>query len=250
VNRHITFESLANFRDLGGCRTTDGHRTRPGLLYRTDSLGKLRPGTPDWDRYLSLGIRTVIDLRYPWEVADHGRIPAHDSFTYHNLSIEHRPYNQAALGPDVAVGPYLAKRYMEVAEDGTKEIAQTLTLIADAVNSSTPLAFHCASGKDRTGLIAALVLTLVDVPHDTISEDFALTELAAPALLADWRARNNGHSPNWPAFGRAPTEVMDLFLKSLTSRYGSIDAYVTNALALDADLLRKTLRKGLLEPAP
>ncbi|CAL9520443.1 tyrosine-protein phosphatase [Streptomyces sp. enrichment culture] len=249
MDRHLPFTSLANFRDLGGYRTTDRHRTRPGLLYRADSLGKVRTGTPDWDLYLSLGIRTVIDLRHPWEIADHGRVPAHDSFTYHHLSIEHRPYNQAALGPDVPVGPYLAQRYMEVAEDGTEEIAQTLTLIADAVTSSAPLAFHCASGKDRTGLIAALVLTLVDVPHPTISEDYALTELATPALLADWRARNNGHTPTWPAFGRAPAEVMDLFLTALMNRYGSVDDYVTKSLGLDARALRETLRAGLLEPA-
>jgi protein-tyrosine phosphatase len=249
VDRHIPFTSLANFRDLGGYRTTDGHRTRPGLLYRTDSLGKLTPGTPDWDRYLSLGIRTVIDLRYPWEIDKWGRVPADPSFTYHNLSIEHRPYNQAALGSEVAVGPYLAQRYMEVAEDGTKEIAQTLTLIAEAATSAQPLAFHCASGKDRTGLIAALVLTLLNVPQETITEDFALTELAAPALLADWRARNNGRSPDWPGFGRAPAEVMDLFLNALTDRYGSVGAYVTGALSLDVRHLRQTLRKGLLEPA-
>lgn len=249
MDRHIPFASLANFRDLGGCRTADGHQVRPALLYRSDSLGKLTPGTPDWDRYLSLGIRTVIDLRYPWEIATWGRIPAHDSFTYHNLSIEHRPYNQAALGPEVEIGPYLAQRYMEVAEDGEKEIAQVLTLIAEAATTATPLAFHCASGKDRTGLIAALVLTLLDVPRQTVTEDFALTELAAPALLADWRARNDGNSPNWPGFGRAPAEVMDLFLNSLTDRYGSVDTYVTNSLNLDAKHLRQTLRKGLLEPA-
>jgi protein-tyrosine phosphatase len=147
------------------------------------------------------------------------------------------------------VGPYLAQRYMEVAEDGTKEIAQTLTLIAEAATSAQPLAFHCASGKDRTGLIAALVLTLLNVPQETITEDFALTELAAPALLADWRARNNGRSPDWPGFGRAPAEVMDLFLNALTDRYGSVDAYVTGALSLDVRHLRQTLRKGLLEPA-
>ncbi|MFE9443375.1 GNAT family N-acetyltransferase [Streptomyces sp. NPDC006602] len=247
MNRHIPFSRLHNFRDLGGYRIPHGLRIRPGRLYRADSLGKLSPGTPDWDRFLSLGIRTVIDLRHPWEIEAQGRIPSHPSFTYHNLSIEHRSYNQAVQTPDVDPGPYLVERYMEVAEDGTKEIRRALELIAEA---DAPLVFHCASGKDRTGQLAALVLALLGVPETVITEDFSLTELATPALLADWKARNDGRSPAWPGFGRAPASVMRLFLASMKSRHGSFEAYVTQALGMDAQALSDTLRKTLLEPPP
>ncbi|WP_406198845.1 tyrosine-protein phosphatase [Streptomyces sp. NBC_01017] len=247
MDRHIRFEALHNFRDLGGYPTTDGHRVRAGRLYRADSLGKLSEGTADWTRFRALGIGTVIDLRYPWEIENSGRIPDHPSFTYHNLSIEHRPYNQAALTPDVDPGPYLAERYMGVAQDGTKEIRSALELVAKAAESNTPLAFHCASGKDRTGLLAALILGLLGVPETTITEDFTLTELAAPALLADWKARNNGRTPTWPGFGRAPEAVMRLFLAELAGRYGSIEGYVSEALSLDPQPLSETLRAALLE---
>lgn len=247
MDRHIPFAGLHNFRDLGGYTTSDDHSVRPGRLYRADSLGKLRPDTPDWDHFLSLGIRTVIDLRHPWEADGHGRIPSHPSFTYHNLSIEHRPYNQAALTPDIDPGPYLAERYTEVAEDGRKEIRRALELIAAAAESHTPLVFHCASGKDRTGQLAALVLGLLAIPTPTIIEDYTLTELAAPALLADWTTRN-GHPPAWPSFGRAPASAMRLFLDSLTTRYGSIEGYVAEALELNAEALSTTLRASLLEP--
>ncbi|MER6353084.1 tyrosine-protein phosphatase [Streptomyces sp. NPDC001634] len=71
---------------MGGCTTADGRRARPGRLFRADSLGKPAEGTDDWDRFLSLGIRTVVDLRYPWEIAGRGRIPEHASFTYHLLA--------------------------------------------------------------------------------------------------------------------------------------------------------------------
>ncbi|MCT9077534.1 tyrosine-protein phosphatase [Streptomyces fulvoviolaceus] len=250
MDRHIAFDKLHNFRDLGGYTTFDGRRIRTARLYRTDSLGKLSESTPDWDHFLSLGIRTVIDLRHPWEVEGHGRIPSHLSFTYHNLSIEHRPYNQAALIHDVDPGPYLAERYMEVAEDGTKEIRRALELIAQAAESAEPLVFHCASGKDRTGQLAALVLDLLGVPTPTIIEDFTLTELAAPALLTDWRARNGGRAPTWRAFGRAPASAMRLFLSSLKEHYGSVDGYVTQALGLDAEALSEALRTHLLEPLP
>ncbi|KOG28550.1 GNAT family N-acetyltransferase [Streptomyces resistomycificus] len=250
MDRHLPFSALHNFRDLGGYRTPDGLRVRPGRLYRADSLGRLSPGTPDWDRFLSLGIRTVIDLRHPWEADAGGRVPSHPSFTYHNLSIEHRPYNQAALTADVDPGPYLAERYMEVAEDGTKEIRGALELIARSAESETPLVFHCASGKDRTGQLAALVLSLLGVPEQTIVEDYSLTELAAPALLADWIARNDGHPPAWPAFGRAPASGMRLFLAALTARHGSVEAYVSEALGLSPAPLTETLRAHLLEQPP
>ncbi|MFJ3235537.1 GNAT family N-acetyltransferase [Streptomyces sp. NPDC086787] len=251
MDRHIPFEKLHNFRDLGGYPTADGrHRVRPGLLYRSDSLGKLTEGTSDWDRFLSLGVGAVLDLRHPWEADTAGRVPAHPSLAYHNLSIEHRPYDQASLGPDVDPGPYLSERFMEVAEDGTKEMARALELIADSAAAATPLVFHCASGKDRTGQLAAVVLTLLGIAETTVVEDFTLTELATPALLADWRRRNDGRSPAWPAFGRTPAPVMRLFLAAMRSRYGSIEAYVTHTLGLDAPALTESLRANLLEPAP
>jgi protein-tyrosine phosphatase len=248
VDRHLRFDTLHNFRDLGGYPTSDGRRVRPGRLYRSDSLGKLTKDTEDWSRFLALGIATVIDLRHPDREVEHqGRVPQDPSLTYANLSIEHRPYNQAALAPDVDPGPYLAARYLEVAEDGAKEIRAALELIAA---TDAPLAFHCASGKDRTGELAALVLSLLGVDDPTIIEDYSLTELAAPALLADWQRRNNGRSPEWLGFGRAPESVMRLFLAALKDRYGSVEGYVTQALGLDAQELSARLRENLLEPAP
>ncbi|WP_079126442.1 tyrosine-protein phosphatase [Streptomyces sp. ERV7] len=212
MNRHIGFERLHNFRDLGGYRTEDGLTVRWGRLFRSDSLGKLQD--EDWDRFLDLGVRTVIDLRYPWEIEGKGRVPEHASLTYRNLSIEHRPYDQASLGADVETGRYLADRFLEVAHDGVEELREALRTIA--APDSGPLVFHCASGKDRTGLLAALVLTLLGVPEDVIVEDFTLTELATDRLIADWRAANPGREITWPGYGppdrraltaRAPCEV-------------------------------------------
>ncbi|MFD5077330.1 tyrosine-protein phosphatase [Streptomyces sp. NPDC058371] len=262
MNRHIPFARLHNFRDLGGYATEDGRTVRPGLLFRADSLGKLtgRDGAKaadaadvenaadaaDWGRFLSLGIRTVLDLRYPWEIEARGRVPEHPSLAYHNLSIEHRPYDQATLPASVAAGPYLAERYLEVAEDGTKEIRETLQLIGAAAQSGAPLVFHCASGKDRTGLVAALVLALLDVPERTIVEDFALTERATPRLVADWHAANPTSELTWPAYATAPAEVMTLFLAALNTRYGSVQGYATETLKLDP-AFPQALRTALLD---
>lgn len=186
VRRHIPFERLHNFRDLGGYRTADGGTVRWETLYRSDSLAKLAGADPvDLERFRALDVTTVIDLRYPWEIAAKGRLPETEDVSWHNLSIEHRPYDQAEIDPALDPWRYLADRFAEVAEDGAVELRTALEVIAAA---DGPVVFHCASGKDRTGLLAAVVLALVGVPDEEILADFALTELATERLIADWRA--------------------------------------------------------------
>ncbi len=241
IQRRISFDRLHNFRDLGGRRSVDGRTVRPGLLYRSDSLAKLEGS--DWERFLAFGVRTVIDLRYPWEIAARGRVPVSDRFAYLNLSIEHRPYDQAVIDPGLDPWRYLADRYAEVAEDGALELRQTLKTIAEAEG---PLVFHCASGKDRTGLVAALVLSLLGVDENGVAEDFALTEAATELLVADWAAAHDGRTPSWPGYGRAPEEVIRLFLAGLTAEYGSVHGYVTGRLGV-TDATVGALRDRLLD---
>lgn len=242
VKRHIAFERLHNFRNLGGYRAADGRTVRWGRLFRSDSLGKLQG--EDWDRFLTLGIRTVIDLRYPWEVKRSGRVPSHQNLAYHNLSIEHRPYDQAGLPPDVEPARFLADKYTEVAHDGVKELRRALEIIAD---DTAPLVLHCHSGKDRTGLLAMLVLALVGVHEDDIVADFALTELATEHLVAEWHASYPDLTLRWPAYGRAPVEIMQLFLASLATQYGSVRGYAIKQLGVDDNLVA-ALRRQLLHP--
>src|ERR1044071_8704155 len=83
--RHLPFDDLCNFRDLGGYAASDGRVTRWRTLYRADSLGRLN-GEADLRRFRELGIGTVIDLRYPWEIAGKGRLPPADDVTWLNLS--------------------------------------------------------------------------------------------------------------------------------------------------------------------
>ncbi|MFJ6216310.1 tyrosine-protein phosphatase [Streptomyces sp. NPDC092296] len=240
MRRHITFEQLHNFRDLGGYRTDDGRAVRWGRLYRSDSLAKLQGA--DWERFLGLDIRTVIDLRYPWEIERKGRVPDAAGLAYHNFSVEHRPYDQAEIPADVDPWRYLADRYAEVALDGAVELRQALEVIAA---DSGPLVFHCASGKDRTGMVAGLVLSLLGVGVDDVLADFALTELATERLVAEWQASQPGRKLNWPSYGRAPAQVMRLFLADLAAEHGSVRGYVVERLGADEELIT-ALRERLL----
>lgn len=233
MTRHVDFQRLHNFRDLGGYPTADG-ATKWGVLYRSDNLRKLSEAA-DLERFRGLDVRTVIDLRYPWEIEQAGRVPDFPGLRYVNLSIEHQPYDQGALGNDFDPWRFLADRYMEVAQDGVKEIRGVLDVIADPESGTT--VFHCASGKDRTGIIAMLVLSLLGVSEDDVVADFALTELASARLIADWKAFYPGREITWSAYARAPKEPMELFIADLTSRYGSIEGYAHQELGVDDSLV-------------
>ncbi|MEZ0069073.1 protein-tyrosine phosphatase [Streptacidiphilus sp. MAP12-20] len=242
--RHVAFDALHNFRDLGGYRSRDGRTVRWGRLFRADSLSKLASES-DRAVFEELKIRTVIDLRHGFEIEARGRIPEQAGVVYCHLSIEHRPYDQPGLGPEVEVGPFLAGKYLEIAEDGVVEIRQALEVIADP--NAGPVVFHCASGKDRTGQLAATVLALLDVGEAEIVADFALTGLATGRLRAYWiAAHGGGKEPRWPGYGTAPGEVMELFLAGLAARYGSVRGYAEQRLGVDAALLAR-LRATLLE---
>ncbi|GAA2027915.1 hypothetical protein GCM10009839_28620 [Catenulispora yoronensis] len=239
----MEFRRLHNFRDLGGYRTADGSATRWGVLYRSDNLGKLRDPA-DQEQFAGLGVHTVVDLRYPWEIEKAGRVPDAPGLRYFNLSIEHQPYDQGSLGADFDPWRFLADRYMEVAQDGAKEIREVLDVIADPESGTT--VFHCASGKDRTGLIAMLVLTLIDVPEETVIDDFSLTELATQRLITDWKAFYPGRELTWPAYARAPRDPMELFLADLKARYGSVRGYAEEELGVD-DTLVAALKTRLID---
>nr|WP_308290462.1 tyrosine-protein phosphatase [Streptomyces meridianus] len=128
-----------------------------------------------------------------------------------------------------------------MAHDGAAELRQALDVIA----AGDRVVFHCASGKDRTGLLAALVLSLVGVGEDDVAADFELTEAATDRLIADWRADHPGRRLVWPGYGRAPQDVIRRFLAEPTERYGSVHGYARQRLGVD-DALVDALRKGLL----
>jgi protein-tyrosine phosphatase len=244
VSRRIPFERLHNVRDLGGWRGRGGRLVRSGALYRADSLAKLEGD--DLERFRTLGVRTVIDLRYPWEIEARGRVPESVGVKYCNFSIEHRPYDQAEIDRDIDPWRFLADRYAEVASDGAVELRGVLETIA-AADGDGALAFHCASGKDRTGIVAALVLSLLGVSEADIATDFALTELATDRLVADWHADNPDRILGWPSYGRAPATIIQHFLADLTSAHGSVEAYINDRLGVGDDVTAG-LRARLLEP--
>ncbi|NRQ30342.1 tyrosine-protein phosphatase [Nonomuraea sp. NN258] len=238
--RHIEFANICNFRDVGGYAAQDGRTVQWQRLYRADSLGWL--AGEDLETFRALRVRTVIDLRHAFEVEKWGRVPETEGLNYLNLPIEGRRWDIAVYSDELGVARYLADRYLEVTEDGVANLRTAMETLAQPGNA--PAVIHCAAGKDRTGLLAAMVLSLVGVSEDDIVADYALTGLATERFITDFRARH-ADAPVWPGFGQAPAEAMNLFLADLKRRHGSVEGYVTDVLALDPSAI-DALRAHLL----
>jgi protein-tyrosine phosphatase len=174
--RLLPLQGGQNFRDLGGYRTVDGRMVRWGLLYRSGSMHFLT----DADRaYLErLGIRTVCDFRdtreraiepASWPVGHPPRVLA-DDYKLQTPAVGmkapgHVPNVEEARATVTALYPSLLAQFN----------SQYRRMFAELLAGHAPLAFNCTAGKDRTGIAAALLLTALGVPRDTIVQDYLLT---------------------------------------------------------------------------
>ncbi|MGA8095326.1 MAG: tyrosine-protein phosphatase [Steroidobacteraceae bacterium] len=162
------FPSLLNARDLGGHPTTDGAVTRHRSLLRADDLAQLSPA--GLQALTDFGVETVLDLRWPEEIAAAPNPVPRQLPGVRYLSVSLLAANPADW---IALGGRCAKEQWKCAvlERLQPQLKKALAAIAAA--GPGPLLFHCVAGKDRTGVIAALLLTLADVVPAAIAADYA-----------------------------------------------------------------------------
>ena len=244
-DRSIAFDAVFNFRDLGGYRTRDGATTRWRRLFRADGLNRLREHEAEQVR--ALGIRTVIDLRTPDEAEAHGRFPeAIAPVAYRSLPLFDVQPDWAGFEEPDAPG-FLADRYVEMLETGRSSVAAALHLLADP--EAYPLVFHCAAGKDRTGILAAVVLGLLDVPDEVIIDDYALSHEATERMFA-WvtahgREADSTYQPPPASVIAALPDTMARFLSHLDRTHGGPAGLVAD-LGVGPDVVER-IRAQLLE---
>jgi protein-tyrosine phosphatase len=182
--RLISLAGAFNFRDLGGYEAGDGRMTRWGRLFRSDTLHELTE--VDVEVLRALGLATIVDLRTTRELGQTGRGPlASEPITYRHLSVIREGEGEALAAP-AAPGEELGQRYLWYLDGGRSALADALTLLAEPANY--PLVFHCAAGKDRTGVLAALVLDIVGVAPEVIVDDYLITAGRMELILGRYRA--------------------------------------------------------------
>ena len=243
MERLIALEGAVNFRDLGGYATLDGRRTRWRVLFRADGLSEL--SQTDFSVMRDLGIRTVVDLRSGHEVEQ-----SRFDVEAHPVDFHHFPFIDQL--PDVEQWDrrpgLLGAQYIEMLDDAAPQIIGALEVLT--APDSRPAVFHCTAGKDRTGLLSALVLSLLGVPEETVVADYALSgeamERLRTKLIVKYPDSKDTITDIDEVFSANPANMVNLFAY-LRERYGSVTEYAVTVGVPDAVVAR--LREELLEPA-
>lgn len=243
--RALALQGASNFRDLGGYRTHDGRQLRWHLLYRSDKLTALTAA--DRARLQGLGIARALDFRGMHESAADAY--AWPGLERHALAIE--PTVVQGIRSVLAAGDALTAEHTEALMKETYRHfvtdcrAQYQALFEHLLAGPGPLVFHCTAGKDRTGFAAALILHALGVPARQVMDDYLLTnrlyrlperrdlDLPEDIMQVLWRVQ--------PGFLQAA-------MQTLEARYGSVPAYLEQALGVAAPE-RQRLAELYLEPA-
>jgi protein-tyrosine phosphatase len=234
--RALDFPNLLNVRDLGGYPTTDGAETRARSLLRADDLAQL---TADGIRALAdYGVGTIVDLRWPEEAARSpspvpAALPQVRCVRISLLTHTEDEWRLRSRDP--------AKELWKCAvlEHVRAELRHVLGFMAAA--PPEPLLFHCVAGKDRTGLVAALLLALADVVPDAIARDYAMS---SECLREGYLRRYADTEPARILEAlRCPEEGAHNMLRFLEAA-GGVRAYLTQTglSAAEIERLRARLR--------
>lgn len=232
-----------NLRDLGGIRIAGG-TLRKNLVIRTDDIAyATREAAARW---VGEGLAAVIDLRSPAEVALTGRGPlAEFPVAYHNLPLISDVSRATPKGAEGFTHEAMGKMYLQMVEHSTAQLVTALNIIAHAPGAT---AFHCAAGRDRTGVLAAMLLLALGASDEDIVADYALT---GPNMRAIMERNQPVMGAMWQAMGVDVSQfdssqllkgemgvAMEMMLRELRERHGDPLAPLREAGLSDATVQR------------
>ncbi|MCH2169225.1 tyrosine-protein phosphatase [Myxococcota bacterium] len=242
LERRLDLRGCNNFRDLGGYPTRDGRRVGWRLLFRADGLSHL---TPEDVAYLrdEIELGDIIDLRSTRELEIDGRgLLEQESIRFHHLPL----FDGNAPVPDKAPAELsLGEMYLGMTEFAKLAIARIVETLASSERAAV---YHCAAGKDRTGVISAILLGILGVEDEVIVADYAATRETLDAIVERLN-ESGGYRDMWkelpPETLHANPETMVALLDGLRERHGSMDAYALSAGVNESSLV--ALRERVLE---
>lgn len=257
ATRLVPLEGGCNFRDLGGYATTDGRRVRPGQLYRSGVMSYFTPA--DSATLTALGVRTICDLR-----RDNER---NNEPTAWPVEVNLVAWDEEMAMEKRGELSWRDSSNLEQAREVMRQTYRTMPtwlhsrlvgLFELLANNAVPLVFHCAAGKDRTGLSAALILHCLGVPRETIYRDYEFTNRAVDlgAFLQHHRTARLGLSSDKQpltamdealrqAILRADSDYLTAGLNQIEQDHGSLDGYLRDVLGV-SDAARAEIRRNLL----
>jgi protein-tyrosine phosphatase len=252
--RLVTLQGGTNVRDLGGCRTADGGLVRWGLVFRSAALHRLT--ALDVATLERLGLRVVYDLRSDEE---RDRAP---SILPDGVRCDHLPIGgTAAKTKDLTdlilagklgdIPPdFLLQIYDAMAEAAAPTFGRLLTRLAE--RDGTPALVHCTAGKDRTGMSAAFLLSVLGVDDAAILDDYELSTVHyTEPQIARLQPRLDEagiDADRYRATFGAPRHAMASLLITLRERYGSVEAYLQEEAGVAPEVFTD-LRSRLVEAA-
>lgn len=240
--REVALEGSTNFRDLGGLVNRHGQAIRNGRIFRSDALARLT--ATDLERLSTYRITTLIDLR---SVQEQERTGPSQLIAHHGTRVVHAPVTDLDASPTGMAEQTLVEMYQDFLVKGTAAYSRVFTTLS--TDEELPAVIHCAAGKDRTGVAVALLLRLLDVPDETIVEDYAITDRNMQRMIRGWMESNPELASKTEGVRipehvvRAHPETMEAFLVALDETYGSAEDYLltTGVTSTGIDRLRVQL---------
>jgi len=236
--RTLTWDGCYNVRDLGGHATEDGRVTQFGRVVRADSVRRL--SDDGWRALTDYGVHTVVDLRYQVELDEDP--PREMDLEVVHISLfgepdEERWAELEELG--TAQGDsegFTRVVYLEVLEEHRANVAAAVAAVAHAAPGG--IVVHCHAGKDRTGLVTALLLRLAGVPIEQVSLDYAESERRLAPRNEEWIARGADEAErDWRRLiASTPAAGMRGVLEEIDRRYCDVASFLRAGGATDADL--------------
>lgn len=236
--RLVPLEGGRNFRDLGGYRAADGRTVKWGMLYRSGAMHGLTDA--DFRTLHTLGIQVVCDLRdrreraaepVRWPDAEMPRVLSDD----YTLDLGFLPAGSPKDWTAEKVRAGMAASYPRMLEQFN---GQYRRMFVELLAGHAPLAFNCSAGKDRTGIAAALLLTALGVPRQTVIDDYLLTN----TYLDPAKLLGSGASPS-PLSALPPAVVQPLLAADrsyIEAAFAVIDAHAGGAEGYLGDKLGLT----------
>lgn len=226
LERCLRFQGCFNFRDVGGYPAADGQRVRWRKLFRSDALENLSP--LDRARIAELGLTTAIDLRAPAEMGERGSVSSDGIAANACLTLSMNdmlPPREPLAG--LMEAAFVASRYHDMLRQGKETMCEVLAILTDP--SLYPVAIFCGDGRDRVGIVTAIVLGLLGVPDEVIVTEYMISR---EAMIRRWDRLSQeypGVADDARRYGAATTAVMPEamagFLAVLRAEYGSFAGY-------------------------